>query len=94
MSSLNRLWMAASVAVVNGHNEQGIKLKSGLKSAGNGRNKRFFSSGRSDGGNGQESPDFRPLYTSVEALRGGDDDEQRRQSEESVRQVIYLSCWG
>ncbi|KAL0354199.1 UNVERIFIED_CONTAM: hypothetical protein Sangu_1001200 [Sesamum angustifolium] len=53
MSYMNRLWMAASVAVVNGHSDQGQKLKSGLKSL-NHSKRRFLS-------NGGDSSDFRPL---------------------------------
>ncbi|KAL8188726.1 hypothetical protein R6Q57_029746 [Mikania cordata] len=32
MSCMNRVWMTAGVAIVNGHTDQGHKLKSGMRS--------------------------------------------------------------
>ncbi|KAH6785564.1 Wound-responsive family protein [Perilla frutescens var. hirtella] len=91
MSYMNRVWMAASVAVVNGHADQGQKLKSGLKSINHGK-KRFFTAGG-------DAADLRPLSgalnTDIEGCAAsGGGNERRRQGDDSLRQVMYLNCWG
>ncbi|KAB1209973.1 hypothetical protein CJ030_MR6G020117 [Morella rubra] len=90
MSYINRVWMAASVAVVQGHRDQGCKLKSGVDSLQHGRRK-FFS--------GNDSSDIRPLSgmmgSDLDGFLGNtDSDERRRQADESLRRVMYLNCWG
>ncbi|KAL1560712.1 hypothetical protein AAHA92_10894 [Salvia divinorum] len=84
MSYMNRVWMAASVAVVNGHSEQGQKLKSGLTSLNHGK-QRFFS-----------AADLRPfsgaLNTDMEGFSAAG--ERRGKADDSLRQVMYLNCWG
>lgn len=93
MSYLNRVWVAASVAVVNGHTDQGgHKLKSGLRSLHHGK-KRFSSSSSSS--TGVDHADLRPISSMVGSdhggsLRGSSGD----QADESLRQVMYLNCWG
>ncbi|GFZ05601.1 hypothetical protein Acr_17g0011730 [Actinidia rufa] len=93
MSYLNRIWMAASVAVVNGHTDQGCKLKSGLNSLRHGT-KRFSSSSA-----GGDPSDLRPLSRVLGSDLGGfvgssGGEERRSQADDSLRQVMYLSCWG
>lgn len=95
MAYLNRVWAAATVAVVNGHSDHGGQtLKSGLRSIQHGR-RRFSSSSSS----GAEHADVRP----ISSIAGGDHagavmncngDDVRKQADESLRQVMYLSCWG
>jgi len=83
MSYLNRVWMAASVAVVNGHPDQGHKLKSGLKSLHHGQ--KHFSSA--------DPVDLRPFSAVIGSdLDAGED--RRKQADESIRQVMYLTCWA
>ncbi|KAH7843742.1 hypothetical protein Vadar_020257 [Vaccinium darrowii] len=75
--------MAASVAVVNGHPDQGHKLKSGLKSLHHGK-KRLA-----------DPVDLRPFSAVIGSdldLDAGED--RRKQADESIRQVMYLTCWA
>ncbi|KAI3698273.1 hypothetical protein L2E82_41679 [Cichorium intybus] len=79
MTSLNRVWMAAGVAVANGHTDQGYKLKSLVNSFRHG--KKAFTS------------DLRPLLGLLRSnVNVGD--RKTTQSDESLRQVMYFNCWG
>lgn len=78
MSYLNRVWMAASVAVVKGQTDRGPKWYAGkdyLGQAGpvpvppNGLGiGRFFGDGRAE--------------------------ERRNQADDSLQKAMYMSCWG
>ncbi|KAF5746003.1 hypothetical protein HS088_TW06G00168 [Tripterygium wilfordii] len=90
MSHLNRVCVAAAVAVLQGRKDQGHKWKSGLNSFRLSK-RRFFSGG--------DKPDFRPLYgaigldlTGIMEIRDGY--ERQGQTEESLQRVMYLNCWG
>ncbi|KAK2998927.1 hypothetical protein RJ639_023676 [Escallonia herrerae] len=96
MSYLSRAWVAASVAVVNGNTDKGHKLRSGLKSLQHGK-KRFSSSSTSTAGKGIDPVDLRPLSSmlgSDVSAAVGNGNERRRQADDSLRQVMYLNCWG
>ncbi|KAI3812239.1 hypothetical protein L1987_16946 [Smallanthus sonchifolius] len=90
MSYMSRVFMTAGVAIANGHTDQGHKLKSGLKSLQQG--KKAFTSSVS----GANPADFRPtsgvLGSDVGGLLGAE--ERRTQADDSLRQVMYMNCWG
>ncbi|KAK4382480.1 hypothetical protein Sango_2867500 [Sesamum angolense] len=92
---MNRLWMAASVAVVNSHSDQGQKLKSALKSL-NHAKKHFFPG--NSWGHGPDAAGFRPFPAVMKSeIRGfliGGRTEQMKPAEESLHQVMYFNCWG
>ncbi|KAL4585141.1 hypothetical protein LXL04_009756 [Taraxacum kok-saghyz] len=89
MIYLNRVWMTAGVAVVNGHTDQDHKLKSGMKSFQQGK-KAFGSSV------GVDHTEIRPFSGVLGSDVGGTfaGDEMRKQSDDSLRQVMYMNCWG
>ncbi|KAI3992769.1 hypothetical protein MKX01_021730 [Papaver californicum] len=82
MSYLGRIWMATSVAVVQGHTDQGFKWSTGLKFSKNSINFRPLA-----GIIGSDSGDFIPNSF------GGARDE-RKQAEESVQKAMFITCWG
>ena len=81
--------MATSVAMVNGHADQGCKLKAGVRPFQIGK-RRLSSSGT-------ESPEIRPVSGAADRDLGGlvgNREERRTQADESLRQVMYFNCWG
>lgn len=82
MSYLNRVWMAATVAVAQGHTDPGHKCKTALNSIHRNRT-RLFSAGS-----------LRPLSVVMGSDLAGAVEDRRRQAEDSLQKVMYLSCWG
>ncbi|KAL4569878.1 hypothetical protein LXL04_025523 [Taraxacum kok-saghyz] len=91
MSFLTRVCMAAGVAAVNGHTDQGNKVKSVVNSFRHG--KKVFASSA-----GVDPSDLRP----VSGFLGSDVNEgivgigsrKTAAADESLRQVMYYNCWG
>ncbi|PWA61458.1 hypothetical protein CTI12_AA319890 [Artemisia annua] len=77
MTSTSRIWMAAGVAVVNGHTEQGCKLRSLVNSFRQGVN----------------VSDLRP-FSSLLRSNVSVGDVKPTQSDDSLKQVMYMNCWG
>nr|GFB66381.1 serine/threonine-protein kinase [Tanacetum cinerariifolium] len=86
MSFMSRVFMTTGVAVANGHTDQGHKLKSGIKSIQHGK-KAFTSSVT-----GADATDLRPLSGVLGSDVGGE--QRRNQTDDSLRQVMYMNCWG
>ncbi|KAI3787358.1 hypothetical protein L1987_41778 [Smallanthus sonchifolius] len=83
MTSVSRVWMAAGIAVVNEHSDQGYKLRSLFR-----HGKKVFTSST-----GVEPGGLR----SLSALSRSNVDVGARKtthSDDSLRQVMYLNCWG
>ena len=86
MSFMSRVFMTAGVAVANGHTDQGHKLKSGINTIQHGK-KAFTSSVT-----GADAADLRPLSGVLGSDVSGE--QRRNQSDDSIRQVMYMNCWG
>lgn len=78
MSYLGRVWMAASVAVVQGQTDGRYRSTNGAVSLR--QNLRVFS--------GESTADLRPISTATI------NSDEQKQADESLRRVMYLNCWG
>lgn len=91
MNYLNRVWIAASVAVVQSHThtDQG-KWKSGLRSLQLNRRRLLSSSG------GESAGAWALAGAAGSGLCGlmGSCEDRLRQADESLQRVMYLNCWG
>ncbi|KAG9141338.1 hypothetical protein Leryth_001792 [Lithospermum erythrorhizon] len=86
-SYINRVWVAATIAVVNNHGgDQGQKFKSGLKSLHHGNIRRFMSS--------SSTSSSAMMDSSLDIGSAPHDSLRNNQSDESIRQVMYMNCWG
>ncbi|RWR90899.1 DUF3774 domain-containing protein [Cinnamomum micranthum f. kanehirae] len=85
MSYLNRVWMAATVAVVQGHTDQEFRWNSGLRSLHLGKNR-------------VSSYGLRPFSSGSDLGRvfvAGNRDEKLRQADDSLQKAMKLvmTCW-
>ncbi|CAL5200438.1 unnamed protein product [Lathyrus oleraceus] len=87
MSYLNRVWMATTVAVAQGHTDPGHKCKTALESINQNRTRLFPADSLSD---------LRPLAgVAVSDVPVSSEAEERlRQTDDSLRKVMYMNCWG
>ncbi|OIV96745.1 hypothetical protein TanjilG_11741 [Lupinus angustifolius] len=90
MSYMNRVWMAATVAVAQSHADPGHKCKTALKSINQNKARLFSAGGLSD---------LRPLSGVMGsdvagAVAENGVDRRSEQADDSLRKVMYLSCWG
>ncbi|CAN4103380.1 unnamed protein product [Withania somnifera] len=93
MSYLSRVWVATTVAFVNSHADHGQKFKSGIQSI---RGTKHFSSSSSSGADVDGLRSMSGLLGSDVGgfIGSGKGEEKRKQADDTLRQVMYLSCWG
>ncbi|OVA14445.1 Protein of unknown function wound-induced [Macleaya cordata] len=83
-SNLSKVCMAAtSVVIVQCHTDQSFKWNFGLRSLQLSKN-RFYSGRNSNG----------VINGSVSSGNGGVEEIKRKQADDSLQTVMYLSCWG
>ncbi|PNY01360.1 hypothetical protein L195_g024652 [Trifolium pratense] len=87
MSYLNRIWMAATVAVAQSHSDPGHKCKIVLKSINQNRT-RLFSAGA--------LLVLRPISCVVASnvTVSSEAEERLRRTNDSLQKVMYINCWG
>ncbi|PIA63042.1 hypothetical protein AQUCO_00200818v1 [Aquilegia coerulea] len=88
MSSTSRAWIAAAtVGLVQGLKDQGLcRWNYTLRSLHQRAEKNL--------GSISQSKRFTSLYSTTAVAKSVDREECLKQSEESLRKVMYLSCWG
>ncbi|PIA63044.1 hypothetical protein AQUCO_00200819v1 [Aquilegia coerulea] len=88
MSSTSRAWIAAAtVGVVQGLKDQGLcRLNYSLRS--------FHQNVEKNLGSVSQSRRFSSLCATPAVAKSADRNERLQESEESLRKVMYLSCWG
>ncbi|GMY37211.1 hypothetical protein FCV25MIE_32453 [Fagus crenata] len=79
MSYLSRACMAASVAVIEGSIGHGSQMNSDLRPLNEGKWTHFSSINSPDDG----------LH-----VQASNEDNRRKQAEESLQKVMYLNCWA
>lgn len=85
MSYLSRVCMAASVAVVEGNFDHGLRWKkSGFPHVTQVTHQRMFSGGK--------LPDCDTSSGDLDC--GSGDDQRRKQMDETFQKVMFLNCWG
>ncbi|PNX82577.1 hypothetical protein L195_g038607 [Trifolium pratense] len=87
MSYLNRVWMAATVAVAQSHADPGHKCKTVHKSINQNRT-RLFSVGA--------LLVLRPLSGAIasDITVSSEKEERLRRTNDSLQKVMYMNCWG
>ncbi|CAL5200439.1 unnamed protein product [Lathyrus oleraceus] len=87
MSYLNRVWMATTVAVAQGHTDPGHKCKKALGSIHQNRTRLFSVGGLSN---------LRPLASVLvsEVPVSSEAEKRQRQTDDSLQKVMYMNCWG
>ncbi|WOK91906.1 hypothetical protein Cni_G00597 [Canna indica] len=84
MSQLSRVWMAASVAVVQGHTAEGSVKSSALRSL-----------HRAAGRLASASPAAVAAGLGIgRAMGGAGGEDRRKQADDSLRKAMYISCWA
>jgi hypothetical protein len=87
MSYLNRVWMAATVAVAQSHADPSNKCKTVLKSINQNRT-RLFSVGA--------LLVLRPLsgVLASDVTASSEKEEKLKRTNDSLQKVMYINCWG
>ncbi|KEH39062.1 hypothetical protein MtrunA17_Chr2g0323741 [Medicago truncatula] len=88
MSYLNRVWMAATVAVAQGHTDPIYKCKTALGTIHQNRTRLFSAGGALSA--------LLPLSSVVvsDATVSSKVEEKLRQTDDSLQKVMYMNCWG
>lgn len=89
MSYLNRVWMAATVAVAQGHTDPIHKCKSALATIHQNRTRLF-----SAGGALLAIFPVSSIVVSEATVISSEAKEKLRQTDDSLQKVMYMNCWG
>jgi len=88
MSYLNRVWMAATVAVAQGHTDPIHKCKTALGTIHQNRTRLF-----STGGALSALLPLSSVVVSHETV-SSKVEEKLRQTDDTLQKVMYMNCWG